>query len=116
MTRRNERLVSTISVKGFIKSCHGEGFGLPMFEAAYHKVPVLLWAGAVKSTFYMLQKKKKGKKSKKKMSLTLQSNHQMGKVQPQAVWQGVIEEHALWAYPVKSYKTALRDVYENHKV
>ena len=42
-------------------------------------------------------------------------NHQMGKVQPQAVWQGVIEENSLWAYPVeKSYKTAITDVYENH--
>ena len=29
------------SVKGFINLAHGEGFGLPIFEAAYHKVPVV---------------------------------------------------------------------------
>jgi predicted Zn-dependent protease len=43
-------------------------------------------------------------------------NHQMGKVQPDAVWDGVIVDHALWAYPVeKSYKIVLREVYDKYK-
>ena len=41
----------------------------------------------------------------------------MGQVQPYAVWDGVIQKDSLWAYPIeKSYKAALQDVYENHKV
>ena len=38
-------------------------------------------------------------------------------MQPQAVWNGVIEDGSMWAYPVeKSYKNVLQDVYENYKV
>ena len=105
------------SVKGFINLAHGEGFGLPMFEAAYHKVPVVAmgWSGQV-DFLYMPDKKRKGKKSKKEIvPYFAKVNHQMGKVQEQAVWPGVIEEHSLWAYPVeRSYKSVLRDMYESH--
>ncbi len=106
------------SIKAFINLAHGEGFGLPMFEAAYHKVPVIAmgWSGQV-DFLYAPEKSKKGKKSKKKMvPYFAKVNHQLGKVQPEAVWQGVIEDHSLWAYPIeKSYKIALKDVYENYK-
>lgn len=112
-------LYESNSVKAFINLAHGEGFGLPMFEAAYHKVPVVAmgWSGQV-DFLYAPEKSKKGKKSKKKMvPYFAKVNHKMGQVSPQAVWKGVIEEHALWAYPVeKSYKAALQDVYENYKV
>ena len=107
------------SVKGFINLAHGEGFGLPIFEAAYHKVPVIAmgWSGQV-DFLYAPEKTKKGKKSNKKMiPYFAKVNHKMGKIQPQAAWEGVIEENSLWAYPVEnSYKTAIRDVYENPSV
>ena len=35
-------LYQSNSVKAFINLAHGEGFGLPMFEAAYHKSQLLL--------------------------------------------------------------------------
>lgn len=105
------------SVKAFINLAHGEGFGLPMFEAAYNKVPVVAmgWSGHV-DFLYAPEKSKKGKKSKKKMVPHFAKvNHQLGKVQPDAIWDGVIEEGSLWAYPVeKSYKVALKDVYERY--
>ena len=111
-------LYSHNSVKGFINIAHGEGFGLPMFEAAYHKVPVIAmgWSGHV-DFLYAPEKTKKGKKSKKKMiPYFAKVNHKIGQVMPEAVWKGVIEEHALWAYPVeKSYKSAIKDVYDNYK-
>ena len=106
------------SIKGFINLAHGEGFGLPMFEAAYHKVPVVAmgWSGHT-DFLYAPNKNKKGKKQKKEMiPYFAKVTHQLGKVQPHAVWNGVIEEESLWAYPVeKSYKLCLRNVYENHK-
>jgi hypothetical protein len=106
------------SVKGFINLAHGEGFGLPMFEAAYHKVPVVAmgWSGQV--DFLFAPKKSKGKKKEKKELVPYfgRVNHQLGEVRPDAVWEGVIENKSLWAYPIeKSYKTVLRDVYENYK-
>jgi glycosyltransferase involved in cell wall biosynthesis len=106
------------SVKAFINLAHGEGFGLPMFEAAYHKVPVVAmgWSGHV-DFLYAPDKKKKNKKAKKEMiPYFAKVNHEIGQVRPEAVWEGVIESHALWAYPVEnSYKIALKDVYENYK-
>jgi len=110
-------LYESRSVKGFINLAHGEGFGLPMFEAAYHKVPIIAmgWSGQV-DFLYGPDKGKKSKKSKNKLiPYFARVNHQIGKVQPSAVWEGVIEESAMWAYPIeKSYKIALKDVYENH--
>ena len=39
----------------------------------------------------------------------------MAPVQPHAVWKGVIEEEAMWAYADQgSYKMALRKAYKNH--
>jgi len=106
------------SIKAFINLAHGEGFGLPMFEAAYNKLPVIAmgWSGHL--DFLMApNKKQKGKKGKKEMvPYFARVNHQLGRVQPQAVWQGVIEENSSWAYPIeKSYKLVLQDVYENYK-
>ena len=107
------------SIKAYINLAHGEGFGLPMFEAAYHKLPVVAmgWSGHV-DFLYAPEKTKKGKKSKKKMiPYFAKVNHQIGQVRPDAVWEGVIQPDALWAYPVeKSYKTALKDVYEKYKI
>lgn len=112
-------LYQSNSVKAFINLAHGEGFGLPMFEAAYHKVPVIAmgWSGQV-DFLYAPEKSKKGKKSKKKMVPYFgKVNHQMGTVSPEAVWKGIIEEHSMWAYPVEnSYKALLKDVYDNHKI
>jgi hypothetical protein len=115
-------LYQSNSIKAFINIAHGEGFGLPIFEAAYHKIPVVAmgWSGQV-DFLYAPEKEKKGKKGKKSKNKMIpyfaKVSHKMEKVQPQAVWPGVIEEHALWAYPVEnSYKAALKDVYENHKV
>ena len=105
------------SIKGFINLAHGEGFGLPMFEAAYHKVPVIAmgWSGQVDFLFAP-DKKRKSKKAKKEMvPYFAKVNHQLAPVHPQAIWEGVIEKNSQWAYPVeKSYKAALNDVYENY--
>ena len=112
-------LYESSQVKAFINLAHGEGFGLPMFEAAYHKVPVVAmgWSGQV-DFLYGPEKGKKSKKTKnKKIPYFAKVNHQIGRVQPQAVWNGVIEDGSMWAYPVeKSYKNVLQDVYENYKV
>ena len=73
------------SIKGFINLAHGEGFGLPMFEAAYHKVPVIAmgWSGHV-DFLYAPDKKKKGKKSKREsVPYFAKVSHQIAKVQPQ---------------------------------
>jgi glycosyltransferase involved in cell wall biosynthesis len=93
---------------------HGEGFGLPLFEAAYSGLPVLAtdWSGHV-DFLYMPVVDKKGKEKLKahfaKVDFTLQP------VQPFAVWDGVIQQDSMWAYPQPgSYKMKLREVYKDY--
>tara|TARA_R100000664_G_C2756732_1_gene144687 strand:+ start:1394 stop:2719 length:1326 start_codon:yes stop_codon:yes gene_type:complete len=110
------------SIKAYINLAHGEGFGLPMFEAAYNKIPVVAmgWSGQV-DFLYAPEKNKKGKSKSKKKKDTVpyfaKVSHQLGQVRPDAVWEGVIQPESAWAYPVeKSYKAALKEVYSNYKV
>jgi len=93
---------------------HGEGFGLPLFEAAYSGLPVLAtdWSGHLD----FLYKPAKDKKSKEKLRPHFAKvEFDLQPVQPGAVWDGVVQKDSLWAYPQQgSYKMKLRDVYKNH--
>ena len=68
---------------------HGEGFGLPLFEAAYMGVPVVApgWSGQMdflcnaegKENFYNI-------------------SYDLNNVPDEAVWEGVIVKESMWAY------------------
>ena len=57
-------------VKAFISTSHGEGFGLPFYEAAYEGLPVIApdWSGYL-DFLYMPVKNKKNKIRNKKRSI-----------------------------------------------
>jgi glycosyltransferase involved in cell wall biosynthesis/GT2 family glycosyltransferase len=97
-------------VKALISLSHGEGFGLPIFEAAGYGLPVITteWSG---HTDFMYCENKEGKVKPHfaRVDFTLQP------VQPEAVWNGVIEKDTMWAFPVgNSAKTQMRAVYKDH--
>jgi glycosyltransferase involved in cell wall biosynthesis len=97
-------------VKGLLSLSHGEGFGLPVFEAAYWALPVITteWSGPT-DFMYCPNKEGKIKPHFAKVEYTLQP------VQQEAVWGGVIEKDTLWAFPVEnSARTQMREVYKNH--
>lgn len=97
-------------VKALVSLSHGEGFGLPIFEAAYWGLPVVTteWSGPT-DFMYCPNKEGKIKPHFARVEFTLQP------VQPEAVWGGVIEKDTLWAFPVEnSAKTQMREVYKNH--
>ena len=86
-------------IKALVNIGHGEGYGLPIFEAAYNALPVVSvgWSGQLD---FLTQK---GKNMFAEVNYTLQP------VQPQAVWPGVIEKDSMWAYADQgSYKMTLR--------
>ena len=85
-------------VKAMISTSHGEGFGLPLFEAAYYGLPVVAtnWSGHL-DFLYMPQKQKDGKIKKKHMFGKI--NYTMRPIQKEAVWDGVLEKDSMWAYP-----------------
>ena len=93
---------------------HGEGFGLPLFEAAYSGLPVLAtdWSGHL-DFLYMPVKDKKGKKRLRPHFARVE--YELQPIQKEAVWDGVLQSDSLWAYPQQgSYKMKLREVYKEH--
>jgi len=91
-------------VKGMINIAHGEGFGLPMFEAAREGLPITTigWSGQIDFLHH------DGEDYFNTVDYTLQP------IQEQAHWPGVLEKDAMWAHADQgSYKMALRKSYKN---
>jgi glycosyltransferase involved in cell wall biosynthesis len=97
--------------KAFISLAHGEGFGLPIFEAACNGLPIITitWGGQLD---FITIPNKKGKLVPKIAKV----DYDVAKVQQEAVWPGVIVPESMWAYAREwSYKRALRDVLNKEK-
>ena len=114
----NEQLAGLYAnkdIKAFINLSHGEGFGLPMFEAATHKLPVIAPAWSGHCDFLYAPVTNKRTKKTRKRPLFAKVDYDMAKVQPEAVWPSVIQADSMWCYPIeKSYRRTLRDVYKNY--
>ena len=83
---------------------HGEGFGLPLFEAAYSGLPVVAtgWSGQLD----FLVNKKTGKNRFYNVDFDLQP------VQDNVVWDGVLIKDSMWAYArEQSAKQQMRKCY-----
>jgi len=105
-------------IKSLVTLTHGEGFGLPLFEAAYSGLPVVApnWSG--QSDFLNMPFESKSKKSKKKNPLKAmfsEVEYTMGPVPNDAIWKGVIEEGMSWCYPTEgSFKLRMRQMRNNY--
>ena len=96
-------------VKALISLSHGEGFGLPVFEAAYYGLPVITteWSGPT-DFLYCANKEGKVKPHFARVNFTLQP------IQQEAVWGGVLEKETMWAFPIAlSAKEQMRIVYKD---
>jgi hypothetical protein len=101
-------------IKCMLSLSHGEGFGLPLFEAAYHGMPVVApdWSGQC-DFLHMPAKDKKGKYKNKAMFARVGYN--MQPVQDGAVWEGVIEKNSMWCHAEQgSYKMRIREIYDDY--
>lgn len=99
------------TMKALINIAHGEGYGLPLFEAAYNQLPLvtITWSGQMD---FICKPNKKGKN----VPLVARVDYDLKPVQEEARWPGVITEESMWAYAREnSYKRALRDVYNKEK-
>ena len=103
-------------IKAFINIAHGEGYGLPLFDAAIAGLPIITigWSGQCDFLF-VPEKNKKGKIKKKGKFLKV--DFDVLPVQKEAVWKGVIHERSHWAFAKEgSYKMALRKMKNSHDV
>lgn len=92
-------------VKAFVSLPHGEGYGLPLFEAAYSGLPVVTvgWSGQL--DFLM---DKDGNEYFYNVAFDLQP------VQKEAEWKGVVEPGSMWAYAREtSAKEKMRECYSD---
>ena len=108
-------LYTSPKIKALISLTHGEGFGLPIFEAAYSGLPVLApeWSGHIDFLFAP-KKDKKTKKEKMKPHFA-RVKYDVAPVQDHVVWQGVIDKDSMWCYPQQgSYKMKLREMYKEY--
>lgn len=88
------------NVSAYITTSHGEGFGLPVFEAAQHGVPVIApnWGGIKdfsNGSFVELEYEEK-------------------ELEEHQVWEGILEADSKWCFPkTDSVRTQMREVYNN---
>ena len=105
-------------IKAMVNLSHGEGFGLPLFEAAYYDLPIICpeWGGQL-DFLYVPVKNKKGKvKNKPKFARV---DYDIKKIQKEAVWEPVLVKDSSWCYPKQgSFKMKCREVireYDKYK-
>lgn len=101
-------------IKAMINFGHGEGYGLPLFEAASVELPVIThdWGGQ-KDFLYAPKKDKKGRE--KIRSHFSKVSYDLKPIQKEAVWDGVLQPESQWAFPHwGSCQIAMRQCYENY--
>ena len=101
-------------IKALVTLTHGEGFGLPIFEAAYNGLPVIspAWSGQCDFLFMPVKNKKGRTKTRPGF---LKVDYEMKPIQKEAIWKTVLEEDSMWCYPKdNSYKIRLREVTKDY--
>ena len=102
-------------IKSLISFSHGEGYGLPLFEAAYNALPIIThdWGG--QTDFLMQEVSTRNKKKKRTRMMCAKVDYDLLPVQKEAVWDTVIQEDSAWAFPKQgSVKMKMREVVKDY--
>lgn len=101
------------SVKAYLSSTHGEGYGLPIFEAACNGLPVVAtdWSGHL--DFLQGEIKENNKTKNKKLFARVEC--EISEIPKSVVWDKILIEGSMWANPTESsFKSQMRKMYKNY--
>jgi glycosyltransferase involved in cell wall biosynthesis len=96
-------------IKCLISLSHGEGFGLPIFEAACNGLPIITpaWGGQLDYLYAPTKKKK--------TAMFTSVAHDLKPIQPEAVWQDILIKDSQWCFPKEwSAKKSMRALVKNY--
>jgi glycosyltransferase involved in cell wall biosynthesis len=102
-------------IKSYLTLTHGEGFGIPIFESAYHGNPVIApqWSGQCDFLHAPVTSTKR--KKTKIRPLFCRVEYTIGEIPEEVIWDQVLERGTQWCYPTeKSAKQCMRDMYANY--
>jgi glycosyltransferase involved in cell wall biosynthesis len=100
-------------IHAYVTTTHGEGYGLPIFEAAYSGLPIVAtnWSGHLDFLRAEVRKKKRIQKKE----LFAKVDYELKEIPKKAVWENILVEGSCWAYPSESsFKEQIRKVKNNY--
>ena len=93
------------NIKALISTAHGEGFGLPLFEAAYSGLPVITHGWSGQADFLYVDRK----------PMFAACEYNILPVGDNAVWEGVITKDSQWAHiDSSSFRKQMRNVFSSY--
>lgn len=100
-------------VHAYVSATHGEGYGLPIFEAAYSGLPIVATDWSAHVEFLSAPFKEGGKTKDKKLFAKVE--YDLKEIPKHVVWKDILVEGSIWAFPRESsFKKQLRNMYKNH--
>ena len=112
-------LYASDQIDALLTTAHGEGFGLPIFEAATSGLPIISpdWGGQRDFLYAQKNKRVKGKLVKKRTPCFSKIDFTLKEVGEELSWPGVIEKDAKWAFPLEeSIRSSMRKVKKEYGV
>tara|TARA_R110002126_G_scaffold95855_1_gene224762 strand:+ start:2206 stop:3477 length:1272 start_codon:yes stop_codon:yes gene_type:complete len=100
-------------IHAYLTATHGEGYGLPIFEAVYSGLPVVAtdWSGHLDFLSGDIRENNKTKSKK----LFARVDYDIKKIPQSVVWKDILIEDSHWAYPKEaSFKKQMRNMFKNY--
>ena len=100
-------------IHAYMTATHGEGYGLPIFEAAYSGMPIVATDWSAHLDFLSADYKENGKVRNKKLFAKV--DYEMQEIPSYVVWKDILIEGSRWAKPNGlSFRKQIRNMYKNY--